>query len=328
MVGRSADLRDRFGARVSSRLRSRDDFPTALGQHVVHGNIRGYYIDLSRKAVNEPSVEQLVDIKLHVVTCQWGLGCYERYLAGEGERWLDAAVRVGHHLIETQQLEGGLAGSWHHDDPFPHTYRLGSGWVSAMAQGQGASLLVRLFRETGQEKYADAARRALSPLRISALSGGVLRMLHGGPFIEEYPTDPPSFVLNGAIFGMWGCFDVGTALADREAMEGFAGLSTTLAENLHLWDTGFWSRYDLYPHPVANIAAPWYHALHVAQLTALAQMTDVETYRDYASRWKAYLDSPWNHRRALIQKIALRLLVPRRSRSLSKTRSTGSRDIE
>ena len=34
---------------------------------------------------------------------------------------------------------------------------------------------------------------------------------------------------------------------------------TTLARNLHRWDTGQWSRYDLFPHPVPNVASPAYH---------------------------------------------------------------------
>ena len=73
---------------------------------------------------------------------------------------------------------------------------------SAVDLGDGAgteraSVLVRLHRETGEERYAEGALRALRPFAKAQAQGGVRAELHGGPFFEEYPTTRPSFVLNG-----------------------------------------------------------------------------------------------------------------------------------
>src|SRR4029077_6279457 len=123
--------------------------------------------------------------------------------------------------------------------------------------------------ETGDDRYADAARRALEPLGVDSSEGGVRALLDGRPWPEEYPTSPPSYVLNGAMFAIWGVRDVGLGLDDRAARETFDELVNTLAESLHRWDLGYWSRYDLSPHPTINVASSFYHNLHINQLRAM-----------------------------------------------------------
>ena len=302
----------RGAVNVLRRLRGKDHFPVAKGAAISYEAPRGYYIDLTRKAASEPrDAADLRGMPLHVMTCQWGLGCYDRYLAGHGDRWLDAAMRIGRHLLEEQEREGSLVGAWRHSAPFPHTYRLPAGWISGMAQGEGASLLVRLYLESGDGSFADGALRALGPLGRSVAEGGVRGELGGGPLPEEYPTEPASHVLNGAIFAAWGYHDVALALGDGASRRDFDEVVATLAENLDAWDLGYGSRYDLYPHRVVHIAAPWYHRLHVQQLEVLAAMTGRGELAAVAERWKAYARSRAKASRALAHKVAFRLVVPK-----------------
>ena len=114
--------------------------------------------------------------------------------------------------------------------------------------------------------------RALSPLSVPSSEGGACALLDGRPFPEEYPTQPPSFVLNGAIFALWGLRDVAVGLGHAEAGRAFEDGVDALAASIHRWDTGSWSLYDLFPHPVPNVASGAYHALHVAQLEAMVQL--------------------------------------------------------
>lgn len=293
------------------RLRGLDHFPVQKGTAVSRDRLRGYYIDLTRKAATAPSTpHELAALPLHVMTCQWGLGCYERYLAGDGDGWLDAAVRIGRYLVGAQERGGPQAGAWRHDIPFPHTFHLPPGWISGMAQGEGASLLARLYVETEDDAFADAAARALRVLDRDVEDGGVRRSLNGGPIHEEYPTDPPSHVLNGAIFAAWGYHDAALALDSAEHRTAFDAVATTLADNLHRWDLGFWSRYDLYPHRIRNAAAPWYHRLHIQQLEVLATMTHRGEFGRVADRWRRYAASPWKRNRALLHKVAFRIAIP------------------
>jgi heparosan-N-sulfate-glucuronate 5-epimerase len=274
--------------------------------------VRGYYIDLRMKASDPTWPPSWVRPgRAFIPVAQWGLACHERHLAGQGDAWLEGALGAGRYLARTQRSQRPRRGGWDHEAPLPHTYRLVPPWLSAMAQGQAASLLIRLYLATGEESLAEAARAAMEPLSVESDRGGVWAPLGRGGWLEEYPTSPPSFVLNGGIFALWGCYDAAIALDDRDARRLFAIGIDTLAANIGRWDTGFWSRYDLYPHPIPNVASSAYHLLHRSQLRVLDAIAPRAELRDALARFDGYAGSPADRMRALLHKSAFRLLVPR-----------------
>ncbi len=283
------------------------------GEFVEPGAARGYHIDLRPKAFSTawPPPWPFTTV-LHVPYTQWGLGCYEHYLAGDGEEWLQASVRAAEHLLDTQEREGAYRGGFIHTKPYPHTFRLEPPWLSGIAQGQAASLFVRLAGELGQERFVEAARDALRPLAIPSPQGGVLAQLGGGPFPEEYPTDPPSYVLNGGLFALFGVYDAEVALGDSGLPFTFADLVETFASSIDRWDTGYWSRYDLFPHPAKNVASSAYHRLHVSQLTALGRLVQRDELEGARVRFERYGRSKVGRRRAFLGKALFRMLVSRR----------------
>ena len=286
-------------------------FVEPLGTQVSEDGFRGYYIDLRVKAKRSgwpDAWPYAPGAQSYVALAQLGLGAYERFVAGEGEEWLALARGVGDMLCDNQIETGGFA----HSFDLPHTYPLSAPWISAMSQGQGASLLVRLHLETGDERYAAVARSALGPLRVPVGEGGAMAPLDGRPFPQEFPTDPPAFVLNGGIFAMWGLHDVGRGLGDGDALREFGESVDTLAANLHRWDTGSWSLYDLYPHPIRNWASLAYHQLHINQLHAMAALDPRPELGVIAGRFERYLASRARRMRAFAHKAAFRIAVPRR----------------
>lgn len=311
-----ADERRRGGvARVRdvSRFLGRS-FDEPIGSHIERDSVRGYYIDLSIKARFPDFAEAWPwepGEAPWVACAQLGLGAYERYLASDGDEWLqlarDSAERITANLVR----KGPRAGALEHSFDFPHTFTMRTPWVSAMAQGEAASLLVRLYGETGLRRYADAALLALEPLFVHTDDGGAMNLLDDRPFPEEYPTDPPSFVLNGGMFALWGLYDVGRALTDERSAQAFEDGLDTLVANLDRWDTGWWSRYDLYPHPVRNIASSGYHELHVNQLRAMALVAPRYELTATADRWEGYSASLLSRSRAFTAKVLFRLRVPR-----------------
>jgi heparosan-N-sulfate-glucuronate 5-epimerase len=283
-----------------------------LGLLIEPSDLRGYYIDFRVKAERPdwpPPWFPWPGFHRFMAIAQWGLGSYERYLLGEGESWLTAAIEAGRYAVEQQVVGGRHDGGWLEPEEYPHTFRTTSPWLSAMAQGQCASLLARLYRETESEGFAAAAVKALRPMSVAARDGGVQASLSGRPFPEEYPTDPPSFVLNGALFSLWGYFDVWRGLGHEGAGRAFIEGADTLAENLHRWDTGFWSRYDLYPHPIVNVASSFYHRLHIDQLRAMALIHPMPELAEIRARFEAYAASPSCRSRALAQKVLFRMIV-------------------
>jgi hypothetical protein len=304
-TGPAAEIPKRQNAGFFSRA---SVFTLPVGAHIAPGAVRGYYIDLRVKAERPrwPAPELEPDPRF-IAVGQWGLGAYERYLHGEGDEWLQAATAAGREAVESQRADGGLP----EPQLRPHTFPVEPPWLSAMAQGQCASLLVRLFQETGDESFAEAARRALEPLRRKVSDGGVMAQLGEGLWPEEYPSDPASYVLNGGIFALWGVHDVAVGLDDPGAAALFEAGLATLAANIGRWDVGFWSRYDLFPHPLVNVASSSYHVLHVHQLEAMNLISPRPELVEAEQRWRGYLESPAKSRRAFVQKALFRLVVPR-----------------
>jgi hypothetical protein len=268
-------------------------FSQPLGTRVDDG---GYYLDLRVKATSSdwpaawpygPGEQSWIAL------AQYGLGAHEHYVHGEGERWLQAARGAGDMLCENQEEDG----TWLQLFDLPHTYHLKAPWISAMAQGEAASLLVRLHAATTDDRYAETARKALPPMPIAPLPDG-------SPFPQEYPTEPSSHVLNGAIFAIWGLHDGGDSDRFEDAIQ-------ALVRNLHRWDTGGWSLYDLYPHPIANWASLAYHELHTAQLRATASLRPHPELTMAADRFESYMQSPAKRTRAFAHKAAFRVRVPR-----------------
>jgi heparosan-N-sulfate-glucuronate 5-epimerase len=298
------------GGRVGRFLSlPRDD----VGRQVEPASVRGYPLDFTA-AAGEPAVPRrfLEEPGRHLwgglAAC--GLGCYERWLAGDGEEWLAGARAVADFLLERQTPDGG----WVQTAPYPHTFVVRPPWVSGLGQGEGASLLVRVHLETGEDRYAEAALRALRPMSVPSAEGGVRALLDGRAFPEEYPTDPPSFVLNGGIFAMWGQRDVAVGLGDAGVWRQFEQSVDTLAANIHRWDSGSWSLYDLFPHRVANVASPAYHDLHVKQLEATHALAPHPELKSMVERFVRYRASLADRAAAFARKGLFRVVVPRSTR--------------
>ncbi|MGB9185685.1 MAG: D-glucuronyl C5-epimerase family protein [Solirubrobacteraceae bacterium] len=284
-----------------------------VGPQIRREGVRGYPIDLRIKAQTPHAAPPRGPGHLHVATTQYGLACFEHWLAGEGPDWLASALAVGRHLADIQSPDG----SWLHPDPFPHTFVLSPPWASGITQGQGASLLIRLYAETGDPDLATAARLALAPLLTPQAQGGVRGELGGLPWPEEYPTTPQSHVLNGAMFALWGFRDVGVILDDAEIRAHFEHGVDSLAANLHRYDTGSWSLYSLFPHPILNRASSFYHDLQINQLTAMQILAPRAEFAAMRNRWANYSTSQYHRSKAFALKAAFRILVPR-NRALAR----------
>ncbi|NNF05034.1 MAG: hypothetical protein HKN17_11280 [Rhodothermales bacterium] len=177
------------------------------------------------------------------------------------------------------------------DDSFSFPYEhplpgLDSPWLSALGQGRIMSVLTRAAQSTGDDRFQEAARKAVEPLTRAVDDGGVRTAFPDGSIaFEEYPRTQPNIVLNGLITSLFGLFDVSeTGDATASALLGQA--IEALASNLHRYDLGYWSAYDL-TGPIRRVAGDEYHAYHIAQLWALYEMTGKTEFADRAHAWDA-----------------------------------------
>jgi hypothetical protein len=271
--------------------------PTPIGTAFDTETVRGYYIDFCSKTVSKIAAD--TDRILAVALMQLALGWWERNVAGES-RALDEFLKVC-DVIESRAQKTGDESRWPASVPVAK-YGLKPPWCSALTQSQAASVFVRAHLATGEERYADLANRAVRPL-LTDRSSALVSQTAFGPILEEAPGAPASHILNGWITGLWGLWDVHLGLGDARAGETFYAGVECLRVHLHAYDTGWWSRYSLYPHALEDLAKPIYHRYHVDQLDVLHRLTGHEDLNEVATRWASYDRSPLREL-ALAQKAA------------------------
>lgn len=243
-----------------------------------------------------------------VTVIQVGLGAWQA--GNDDPRWHRVVDAVATWIVDRLGADGALE----YRSALRGTFRLDPPWLSAMAQGEAASFLVRAAATLVRPELLTAAVVAAQPL-VDGRSGLVVET-PDGPVLEEYPTTPPSHVLNGWIFALWGLYDVAHSQpGDGTAGKLFVRSTETLAARLPTYEIfGGWSRYDVFPHPLINVASPFYHSLHVAQLIALAQLHPDDRLSAAARRWAAAAGRPAVYARAVVGKVAFRMVRPRRRR--------------
>jgi hypothetical protein len=243
-----------------------------------------------------------------IAIAQWGLGNHTLFrrtgLGGPGRKFVKAADWL------CQNLEPNSVGVWVWNHHFDWDYRqtLKAPWYSALAQGQGISLLVRAHRETRNAAYFEAAERAFASLLSPVEAGGVQFVdSHGDVWLEEYIVHPPTHILNGFIWAAWGAYDYYLATADSSAHDLFYRCAQTLLRNLGRYDAGYWSLYELSGSRLKMLASPFYHRLHIVQLRVMSRITGVSKFSRIADEWEAYSRKRSNLARAVCYKSAFKL---------------------
>lgn len=244
-----------------------------------------------------------------IAIAQFGLGNFNAFCrtgeAGRRQKFLATADWL------VRNLETNRAGLrvWNHHFDWEYRTTLRAPWHSALAQGQGISVLVRAHAETQDARYMEAAQDAFAAFQKETGEGGVLHVDERGDlWLEEYIVSPPTHILNGFIWATWGVYDYWLATAEESARRMFAATVSTLKRNLAKYDAGFWSLYELAGTRLKMLASPFYHRLHIAQLGVLRQLTGEELFAQYGEKWSAYRCKFLNRNVALAYKSAFKLL--------------------
>ena len=244
-----------------------------------------------------------------IAIAQWGLGnwnCWRRTAdADRHARWTLAAD----WLVENLSPNAHGLPVWKHHFDWEYRDTLRAGWYSALSQGQGLSLLCRAHAASGDERYLEAARAAFGAMTVATDEGGVLvRDGSDGAWLEEAVVDPPTHILNGFLWAIWGVRDYAVASHARAAWALLRACDRTLRRNLPAFDCGFWSLYEQSGTRLPMLASPFYHRLHVNQLTITARLLDQPELADWAERWRGYANNGWCRKRAVVQKAFFKAL--------------------
>ena len=271
-----------------------------LGKCFDTNGIKGYYNDLTEKVTRQPELLGNDALPQHptkegelvyfpVAIFQYGLAAYDLFLQ-TGDEQYKAKFR---QCVEWTLANQEPSGAWNNFFfSYPeHPY-------GAMAQGEGASLLIRGYQESGDTRYLDAAQQAIDFMLTPLADGGTAVYEDTDIILLEYTHLPA--VMNGWIFAWWGLYDYVKATHDdgiyRQRMEQSL---LALEKRLNMFTETYWSKYDL----DIRIASPFYHHLHIAQMQAMFQLTGHQIFDDFARRWQAD-EKNWLHKkRAFITKV-------------------------
>jgi hypothetical protein len=279
-----------------------------------------YYLDFSEKLKYKgpfdkngiPLLDYKGDIGIRYNPCaiaQYGLGALSHFAKTKSEdsfkKFLSVAEWLSENLKKLSEKKDVY--SWLYDFDI-EAYSVKAPWQSALSQGQGISLLVRVHKITGIQKFAMKAEQAFQSFLINVENGGVRRELNNGVIFEEVPSSKPSCILDGFIFSLFGLMDLYVFGANPKAKEQSDAGSETLEKILPQYDMKFWSRADLYRDKPKMIASTFYHKLHIDQLNTLYRVTGRSIFKDYSERWNAYLESKLFLSAAVIYKALFKLL--------------------
>ena len=243
-----------------------------------------------------------------IAIAQYGLGSYNLW-----KREADAARQQKFFLVADwlcSHLEHNARGFgvWNHHFDWEYRDTLKAPWYSALAQGQGISVLVRAHKESGDSRYLDTARAAFAAFQHAMEEGGVAFADQSGDlWFEEYLVSPPTHILNGFIWALWGLYDLFLATGDVSAQDLFARGVRTLLHNLDRYDLGFWSLYEQSGTRLPMVASAFYHQLHIVQLRIMNRLTGESKFAEVAERWDGYAKSRGHRARALCYKSAFKL---------------------
>ena len=270
----------------------------SMGQYFVPGELKGYFNDLTEKVLKDPETlnaktvpmstdEKAGKVCFPVAIFQYGLGAYDLYIGTKEEIYKEQFLRCVGWALEHQEETG----AW---DNFGFVYP--DAPYGAMCQGEGCSLLLRAYKETGDVRYLDAATEALEFMLKPVQDGGTSQFDGDDLILLEYTNLPA--VMNGWIFASFGLYDMSLVSSDPKYKEAFLKTVETLKKYLPRFDNGYWTKYDL----DKKIASPFYHNLHVAQMQGLHLATGDPIFKEYADKWAKYRSKWWNRKRAFIKK--------------------------
>lgn len=258
--------------------------------------IKGYYNNLTEKVTKREdlgnkvpmsSVDTGETIYFPIEIFQYGLGAYDLYLLNNDKEMLVKVSAAANWAVDNQQDDG----SW-----VTFTYENPKHPFSSMAQGEGISLLLRAYLGLQNEKYLDAAKKALKFMLLPLEQGGTTKYEGNDVYFYECTEDP--LILNGWIFSLWGIMDYCKFFNAPDVKDILDRTLWTLERRIPDFDMGYWSMYE----DGMRICSPFYHKLHIAQLNVMYELTGKTVYKTYADKFEKYQNSGVNRKRAFVKK--------------------------
>lgn len=219
------------------------------------------------------------------------LSLHNQYQTDSNPKHILEIIKLSEWLKDTVVIQNNCA-KWPYPIKFNKYPDLPFDWDGAWALGVHLSAIARAYQITKDSSYIELGNYVLNTFSTLVEKNGILSIDKNGCYwFEEYPTVPPSSVLNGHINGMFGLYDYWRATKDERSKALFDKGVNTVIQSLDRYDSGYWSYYDNMYNYVTDYK---YHVyVHIPQLKILYQITNEETFKTYIDKWEGYKKEPY-----------------------------------
>jgi len=222
-----------------------------------------------------------------VTIAQYALANYEKYLLTQEDKYKTTFLTQVEYLRNKFDVIGEDMVGFPCHFSMPH-YGLEPVWYSGMAQGQVISVLARAYLLTHDEAILPLIKKVNNFMLYPVSEGGTLTYTpEGNVWIEEYPSEEPSLVLNGFVLSVLGLYDYTRLFPeDGEVYQIYSNLLKSLKESLKYYDTGSWLKYCRLDD---HLCSRPYMKFQVRQMKQLFAVTNDSYFDSIATKWESYL---------------------------------------
>jgi hypothetical protein len=224
-----------------------------------------------------------------VVITQYAISHLQKFLRYGKEESKSIFLRQCEWLLNNLYIRKRV-GVYRHFFDFP-TYGLKAPWLSSLSQGQAISVLARAYKLIKNSKFLEAIQYIFKSFESLTSEGGCKVIdSRGYIWFEEYPSKPPSFVLNGNLFAVLGIYDYYKLMLSKKSNDLFIEAVRSVNESLYFYDAWGWSKYDRVKYIIVD---KMYHHLHISQLKVLKEICRIEgisfrrnNIKFFAEKWE------------------------------------------
>lgn len=236
------------------------------------------------------------------------LHCYRA--SGGDERYLEKAESMSEAVVDVAvERDGAMYVPYGFDWPSSGgDENMRAPWYGGMGQGPVLSAYVHFYDITGDERYRDIADRVFrSYTNVRRTATDVWTTIVtdeptelpaddeeiGYFWIEEYPKEPPSHVLNGFIVGLYGLYDYWLRFGTSESETVLQAALKTIEDHVEAYrEPGEISWYAMNRAYRGN---DYYHSVHIHQLETLHELSGADHFREMAETFRE--DHPYEEYR-------------------------------
>lgn len=214
---------------------------------------------------------------------QYGFILHDIWLVNKSPEYKNVMTACLNQLVQMESLENNCI-FWREPEATIR-YNLKENWTSAMSLGECLSFYLRMYQINNDEYILEKCQKIYHSTKVMVADNGVKRIdLNGNLWLEEYPSTPGSFVLNGFIYAIFGLQDYYRITKNPEVKIDLEKYFQTLRLNCDKYDVGYWSIYDL---QYKELVKYYYQKnVHIPQLDAMYRLTNHIEFKRLSDKWR------------------------------------------